>query len=300
MLIVYEDGKLIYDNVWNDHPELWSGLFSRCTKNGSIIKYLETLLPNNSICVIPRSDGDNFIHSSKTLGIIKPELRPFYDKAKELNKIFIICTLAQSFNEFDIDESIHYLYLPLDETLFDNGAIDYFKNDLIEWENKSDDIVYRGGCSNILRYNAVMKNYKKYPNFLLSKCWHENKNYPEYVFGERLDYKEFIKYKAFFIIDGGIIASNHMWGFCIKSIPIIISRAECWFTEYAIENFHYIRIKYDLSDFDEKIEWIKNNDKIAKKIGENAYEFAKKYFTSEFQKEYIKTKIEKIINKSSS
>jgi len=38
---------------------------------------------------------------------------------------------------------------------------------------------------------------------------------------------------------------------------------------------------------------VQNNDEEAKKIAENAYQFAETFFSSEFQKKYLKDSIEK-------
>ena len=67
------------------------------------------------------------------------------------------------------------------------------------------------------------------------------------------------------IIDGNVIASNHMWGFACGCVPFIISNAKCWFTEFLIPHVNYIPIQYDLSDLKEKIEWVINNDSEAEK-----------------------------------
>jgi hypothetical protein len=59
-----------------------------------------------------------------------------------------------------------------------------------------------------------------------------------------------------------------MYGFASGSVPFMISKAKCWFSEFIIPFVHYIPIKYDLSDLIEKIEWVNENDGLAKKIAE--------------------------------
>jgi hypothetical protein len=54
-LIVFEDGEMIKTT---HHSSLWHGLFSKVETSGYVIKYLQKCLPKNSICVVPRSDGD--------------------------------------------------------------------------------------------------------------------------------------------------------------------------------------------------------------------------------------------------
>jgi spore maturation protein CgeB len=69
---------------------------------------------------------------------------------------------------------------------------------------------------------------------------------------------------------------------------------EYWFKKYLKPGFHYVPIKYDLSDLKEKIEWLVNNDTEAKKIAENAMEFARIVFSSEFQHGYLMKEIKRV------
>ena len=59
----------------------------------------------------------------------------------------------------------------------------------------------------------------------------ELKNIDENLFGNYMNYTEFAKYKIYFIIDGNIIASNHMYGFYSGSVPFVISHPDnkFWF-----------------------------------------------------------------------
>lgn len=71
---------------------------------------------------------------------------------------------------------------------------------------------------------------------------------------------------------------------------------KCWFSDFLIENVHYISVKYDLSDLDEKLKWLQDNDNKAEQIATNAFIFAKTIFSSQFQKHYLKTKIDLFIS----
>ena len=292
-MLVFEDGKLVKD-IENDLV-LWDGKFSKAKKDGPIIKYIQSLLTNtNSIMVIPHSDG-NILRTNPNWN----EIQVYINKAKKLNKVFILGTLGQTNGKEDDDKFINYLYLPLDDLFFENGTTTFFTN--IDWPYKSNDIVWRGGCSGeggnkSLRVKFTEKLYENNENIRLSNWWSEGKNIPCQLFKERINYTELMKSKIFFIIDGAVISSSHMWGFATNSVPFLISNSKCWFSDFLIEDFHYISVKYDLSDLNEKLEWVKNNDLKAKEIAENAYNFADIIFGSNFQKQYIKTKIDTIIS----
>lgn len=288
--IVFEDG-ILKQNISED--AVWDGLFSRCSKNGSIVTYVQQMLPKNSIFVIPRCDGD--ICRTMTAQINWYEdIQPHIDDAKKKGKIFLLGTLSQ----VTIEKDINYIYLPLDDGFFENGTIHYFP-DVPLWENKSDTLCWRGGCSGYgkesvrIRFTKKVYEYAPSENVRLSWWWSENKNIPHQYFADRLNYSEFLKYKIFFIVDGNVIASNHMWGFAVGSIPFYISNAKCWFSSLIIPYVHYIPINYDLSNLIEQIEWVRNNDEKAKTIALNAYKFAEIYFSSHYQKQYIKNQFEK-------
>jgi len=289
-LLVIEDGKIIQDM---SESVLWDGQFSKCKKDGSIVKYILSLLADtNSIMVIPHSDGNIL-----KVDPLWSEIQIYIDKAKQLNKIFILGTLAQTYGQEEKD--INYLYLPLDDSFFEHGVTSFFTN--IDWPYKSNELVWRGGCSGIggnesLRVRFVEHLYQNNPNIRLSNWWAEGKNIPEQLFGSRINYTELMKSKIFFIIDGAVIASNHMWGFATNSVPFLLSNAKCWFSDFLIENVHYISVKHDLSDLDEKLEWVKCNDTKAEQIATNAFMFAKTFFSSQFQKHYLKTKIDLFIS----
>jgi len=300
--IVFEDGKIIYNTVYNNI--LWDGLFSKVKKNGSLINYVVSCLPKNSILIIPRSDGninrnenDNKYHDVNW----KKQIEPFQHYAKQKNKIFIIGTLSQ----IDIEHDCNYIYLPLDDDIFEYGITYFFnKNTLPLWEERNSELCWVGSCSGIgdnqsLRVKFVDKIYSYNPNtnIRLSTWWSENKNIPKHFFSDRINYNEFTKYKICFIIDGNVIASNHMYGFSIGCIPFVISNSTCWFSHLLKPYINYIPIDYNLNNLIEQIEWVNNNDIKAKQIAENSYQFAETYFSNTYQKEYIKEEINKLIIK---
>ena len=296
--LLIEDGNIkqtIQDNI------LWDGKFSKAHANGPIINFLQIYLPKNSLMVIPRSDGNiNRNHNNQYHDVDwDTQIQPHIDYAKEHDKIFILGTLAQEYEEPDIN----YFYLPLDDDFFKYGVNHFFHTEnLMPWEARSNQLCWRGGCSGYgdaqaIRVKFTEKIYDHDPNtdVRLSNWWSDNKNIPDHLFSDRIDHTEFFKYKIFFIVDGNVIASNHMYGFASGSVPFIISKAKCWFTDFIIPFVHYIPIKYDLSDLIEKIEWVNENDELAKKIAENAYEFSRTHFSPEYQKQYIKTQIQQLL-----
>ena len=64
-----------------------------------------------------------------------------------------------------------------------------------------------------------------------------------------------------------------------------------WFKKFLVPMKHYVPIEYDLSDLEEKLEWLVTNDDKAREIAENAMKFSQEVFSSNFQKNYIVNEI---------
>lgn len=302
--VVIEDGKITRNcnTLW-----LYWGQFSGVSHFGHVIKYIESLNIKNCIFVIPFTDGNINRESYDYFPVSwKDVIEPYILKCKKLKKKLILCTLAQVNEEPDIN----YLYLPLDDHIFEHGLESQIAKYRIPWEQKSGDLCYRGGylsnrggqCARS-RLIRMLLNYPGTENLRLNRLW-QNEKYtfmePELFANievDRIPFYDFIKYKIFFIIDGVVIASNHMWGFATGSIPFMITNAKFWFKDLIAPHVHYIPVKYDLSDLIEKIEWVKNNDSEARKIAENAVELSKYIFSSHFQKYHLTKRISEIMEK---
>ena len=289
--IVFEDGEIIQDIKYNT---LWSGLFSEVSKNGSVINFIKNNLPQNTVFVIPHSDGNVKPNNNNNEynDIEWSEIQTYIDYAKSKNKTFILGVLSHIGK---MEKGINYLYIPLDDNLFENGINHVFsENTIPSWNNRINELCWRGGCSGIngnnsLRVNFVKKifNYPGSQNVRLSNWWSENKNIPTEYFADRIHYTDFLKYKIFFIIDGNVTSSNYMWGFASGCVPFLISNSSCWFSELIKPYEHYIPVNYDLSNLIEQIEYIKNNDNVAEKIAKNALMFSQIHFSSAYQKKYL-------------
>jgi hypothetical protein len=302
--VVIEDGQITRNSntFW-----LWWGQFSGVSHNGHVIRFIESLKIPDCIFVIPFTDG-NINRASYDYFPVSWEhvIQPYVQKSQRLKKKLIVGTLAQVREE----PNINYLYLPLDDNIFENGLESEIGKYRIPWEDKSDELCYRGGylshrggtCART-RFIRMLLDYPGTDNLRLNRLWQNEK----YTFMEpqlfadieidRIPFTDFIKYKIFFIIDGVVIASNHMWGFATGCVPFIITNAKFWFKHLIIPHVHYIPVKYDLSDLIEKLQWVKENDSEARKIAENAVELSKYIFSSAYQKYHLTKSIDHIMKK---
>lgn len=81
------------------------------------------------------------------------------------------------------------------------------------------------------------------------------------------------------------MASNLKWIMSSNSLAIMPKpKFESWFMEGKLkENFHYLLIKDDYSDFDERVHFILENDELAKELIHNANLYCEKFKDNNFE-----------------
>jgi hypothetical protein len=95
------------------------------------------------------------------------------------------------------------------------------------------------------------------------------------------------KYKIVIDIDGATYSSRFPLVLQLGSAVFKIKTFEDVGTIGAIPWVHYVPIKMDLSDLEEKLEWAKNNDEKLREIAENGLRFSLRMHTKEKYKCYI-------------
>lgn len=301
--VVIEDGEIIRDFMCVSDC-LWSGLFSHVSKDGPIIQFLKDLNVANTIFIIPRSDGNINRIPHDNISVDWPDcVQKYIDYAQINGKKVFVCTLGQ----INVEKDTNYLYMPLDDKFFQYGCMKVmrqYSKDFVPWEEKSSVLFWRGLCSgptkNVLDRVRVKFVEKMFEHGDIRFCRHNNYYDIEdecvedrYFAQSRAPFQEFYKYKIFFIVDGNVIASNHMWAFSTGCVVFMITKSKCWFSDFLIPGMHFVEIKYDMSDLLEKVEWVRNNDREAKRIALNGLDFCELVFSSDFQKKYLEQTIKK-------
>jgi len=116
------------------------------------------------------------------------------------------------------------------------------------------------------------------------------------LFSDRCALGDHMQFKYTLIIDGALIASSHQWMFASGCVPLMVSHPnnDYWFKRYLKPGVHYVSVKYDLSDLDEKLEWLVNHDSAAREIAENSMTFARTILSAEFQQQHLRNEIERV------
>lgn len=152
-----------------------------------------------------------------------------------------------------------------------------FVNDKIKFKDKKDILVWRGKCYVPHRIEFIKKFYnKQYCNVGQTNTkgdidvpWQKDK----------LSLTKQLEYKFILAIEGNDVASNLKWIMSSNSIAFMTKpKFETWFMEGTlIEDYHYVLIKDDYSNLEEKINYYSKNIYKALEIIKNANHYTKQF-----------------------
>ena len=88
-----------------------------------------------------------------------------------------------------------------------------------------------------------------------------------------------LKHKFILCIEGNDVASNLKWVMSSNSVAVMPKpKYESWFMEgELIPNYHYILIKDDYSDLEEKLNYYKKHTDELKRIAKNANQYTNQF-----------------------
>lgn len=151
-----------------------------------------------------------------------------------------------------------------------------FVKDKRRYEDKKDMLVGRGYYTQIHRQRFV-EMYKNHP---LCDVGSINlvTGHPEWTV-PKISIDEHLNYKFILSLEGNDVATNLKWIMSSNSIAVCPKhKYETWFMEGTlIPNYHYILIKDDYSDLEERLSYYLKHPDEAKKIITNANEYVKQF-----------------------
>jgi hypothetical protein len=274
----------------------WAGKYSTCVPNGTIENIVLNTNANKSLHVVFAQEdaifsNEEYIKAVKNTDasriIVSPESTHL-----DVSNNSILCALAT--RDFS---SSNLILLPLDDDTCRLGLHHIFPI-MPEWELRKSVVFWRGNTSGYERptiRERVIRDLYENPHAdvkfaILGDTGIYAKSIDKKFISERCEIETFLQYKYLLIIDGSCIASNLQWVFGSGSVPILVTHPKnnWWFKSYVKNMENCVVISYDLSDLQEKIAWLIENDEKAKEIVINAKKLAATLFTPDFQKEYIR------------
>lgn len=210
------------------------------------------------------------------------------------------CNYEGTLGKSRIIHDNNIILLKLNKKRHWNNLFKVRSNDL-SYNLKDDKIIWRGATTGYIeyylnnkhknqRYNLVNKFYN-HPNKSIdigfSQIVQENKELKNYL-KDGLSMKDQLKSKFIISVEGNDVATGLKWQLLSNSVVFMSKpKIESWLMEgKLIPNYHYILIKDDFSDLEEKYNWaLKNEDKCVE-ISRNA---------TNYMYQFLDTKRENII-----
>ncbi len=152
-----------------------------------------------------------------------------------------------------------------------------FVNDTVNFTDKKDELVWRGN---------VMKNQKSRQLFLQKhaktqkvNAGHVNDYDNNQWKTEKLSIKQQLQYKFILSIEGNDVATNLKWIMSSNSLCMMCKpKYETWFMEgRLIPDYHYVLIKEDYSDLEEKMAYYTQHKDKALEIIKNANDYVQQF-----------------------
>lgn len=150
-----------------------------------------------------------------------------------------------------------------------------FVKDKIPFTEKIDKAIFRG---KIAGKDIRLKFFEQYfgnPRFDMRTI---DLIKPEWK-GEKISIYGHLAFKYVLALEGNDVASNLKWIMSSNSIAIMPKpTCETWFMEGALKpNYHYIEVKPDLSDMEEKMDYYTSHPDEAQAIIDHAHEYVEQF-----------------------
>ena len=186
--------------------------------------------------------------------------------------------------------------------------IKHVSNKDIEFNLKKDKCIWRGVATGIHRSDDIPNrkklvttyyNNKKFDIGYTSLLFYKDQ-LDEKFLKNRMTLDEQLKNKFIISVEGNDVASGLKWQLLCNSV-VLMPKPRCvsWLMEDKLEpGYHYILLKDDFSDLEEKYNWALNNLEECKKISENATLYMQQFLDldneNKIQAEVIKRYMQKI------
>ena len=176
----------------------------------------------------------------------------------------------------------------------------YNRPDDIPFDNKLNSLYWRGTTTGSMRnpanrFHLVKKYYNRNPNIDIgfSFTCQGNEKYNAYVKGKD-DISTFLKHKYILSLEGNDKDSGLNWKLNSNSLVLMPKpRSSSWLMEDKLmPDVHYVLIKDDFSDIEEKIEWCNQHQDNCVSIVKNANRFME-----QFKDEHLEEEIEERVIK---
>ena len=177
------------------------------------------------------------------------------------------------------------------------GLIQNVKVNDIAYHLKKDNIVWRGVTTGYSKRGPLVERYHKHPVFNIGFNQICQGAKPIYPIKDTISMKEQLTYKFILSVEGNDVASGLKWQLYSNSVVIMV-KPTCvsWAMEDKLVPFvHYIPVKNDYSDLEEKFKWGLNHESECIAISKAAKAFIEQFLNEANEQEIHRCIIKRYI-----
>lgn len=157
-----------------------------------------------------------------------------------------------------------------------------FVYDTKPFREKKDCAIFRGKIRQSRLRTGFLEKFFGYP---LCDCGvvGRNEGCPEEWMTAKKTIREHLDYKFIIALEGNDVASNLKWVMSSNSLAVMTRpTCETWFMEGTLKpDYHYVEVKEDFSDFEEKLRYYMAHPEKAEEIIRHAHEYVQQFRNKE-------------------
>lgn len=153
-----------------------------------------------------------------------------------------------------------------------------FVKDHKSFEEKRFKVVFRGKIPGKESRKDFMRKFYGHPLFDVGDVARKTDSPEEWRTG-KMTLQEHLDYKFIMALEGNDVASNLKWVMSSNSVAVMPRpTCETWFMEgKLLPNYHYIEVKPDFSDVEERVTYYNEHPEEAKEIIRHAHEYVAQF-----------------------
>lgn len=276
---IYLNGKVRYyvNKIYNPEKHMlqsWGAFGMILNTTASIVKYLESIFPNNVMFILVHGDYHNDIDE---------KFFKIYPRVIQLNRYINI--------EYSLKNTI---IIPADDLLFDDYLSYYDNSKYIEIEERIPKIYWRGSNTGRMR-SVIVEKYLDNPNCdikLIRKQFSGDdlQDKKPWLFSEQVDQYEPYKYSIWLSIEGWGVASDTSRALLSGCCVVYYRETKPWFHKYLVHGENCC-IAENMNELHFHLTNLIGNSAQVKKIGDNGKKLAQVIFNKDFVKEYLNNEV---------
>jgi len=154
-----------------------------------------------------------------------------------------------------------------------------FLNDRLSFAEKRDQAIFRGSISHKPHRRKFLEMFHDHP-LCDARSVKDGPDVPAEWRGGPLTLYDHLRYKFIISLEGNDVASNLKWAMSSNSVAVMPRPTyETWFMEGTLEpEEHYIEIRPDYADLEEKLRYYIAHPAEAERISDNAHAYVRRFF----------------------